>query len=575
MIKLLSRVLALAGAYRRQVILGFVFGFCEALFNLLTLAAIFVAFLWGAERLGLIVLLLLLGLGGRIVFRYLVARFQSGTGFLMTADKRLELARLLKNAPMSFYDSHDRGDLAACLTTDLSFVEMYVMFILDKIVNGFLMTLVSGVFLFVFDWRIGLCAVLALLPALVAFAVLERSGKNLGALRQNTQAELGAAVLEYAKGIMTAKAYDLGNDGASRLKRAFRASNLRSFRVERGFVCGVSAFQVLVRLASVVMVLAVAGLALAGELTLAVALTLLVASLTLFNGFEESVSKIPMLRIMEASLDRIDRIVQLPQEAAQEAHSAPEKFSIQFDNVSFGYDAQQLVLENLSFTIPARTTAAIVGRSGSGKSTLMKLIARFYDCSMGTVRIGGIDVREIPPAQLFSYVSVVFQQVYLFEDTIAANIRFGKPDASMEEVIDAARRACCYDFITALPDGFETMVGEGGHTLSGGQRQRISIARAILMDAPIVLLDEATSSVDAENEAMIQQALDALVADRTVVTIAHNLAAVSGADRILVLDEGQLVAQGDHTTLLAEDGVYRTLWEMSQRVHSWNVAAGS
>lgn len=331
MIKLLSRVLALAGAYRRQVILGFVFGFCEALFNLLTLAAIFVAFLWGAERLGLIVLLLLLGLGGRIVFRYLVARFQSGTGFLMTADKRLELARLLKNAPMSFYDSHDRGDLAACLTTDLSFVEMYVMFILDKIVNGFLMTLVSGVFLFVFDWRIGLCAVLALLPALVAFAVLERSGKNLGALRQNTQAELGAAVLEYAKGIMTAKAYDLGNDGASRLKRAFRASNLRSFRVERGFVCGVSAFQVLVRLASVVMVLAVAGLALAGELTLAVALTLLVASLTLFNGFEESVSKIPMLRIMEASLDRIDRIVQLPQEAAQEAHSAPEKFSIQFE----------------------------------------------------------------------------------------------------------------------------------------------------------------------------------------------------------------------------------------------------
>lgn len=205
----------------------------------------------------------------------------------------------------------------------------------------------------------------------------------------------------------------------------------------------------------------------------------------------------------------------------------------------------------------------------------MKLIARFYDCSMGTVRIGGIDVREIPPAQLFSYVSVVFQQVYLFEDTIAANIRFGKPDASMEEVIDAARRACCYDFITALPDGFETMVGEGGHTLSGGQRQRISIARAILKDAPIVLLDEATSSVDAENEAMIQQALDALVADRTVVTIAHNLAAVSGADRILVLDEGQLVAQGDHTTLLAEDGVYRTLWEMSQRVHSWNVAAGS
>ena len=205
----------------------------------------------------------------------------------------------------------------------------------------------------------------------------------------------------------------------------------------------------------------------------------------------------------------------------------------------------------------------------------MKLILRFYDCSAGTVRIGGVDVREMPSAQLFSYVSVVFQQVYLFEDTIAANIRIGKPNASREEVIEAARRACCYDFIMAMPDGFETRVGEGGHTLSGGQRQRISIARAILKDAPIVLLDEATSSVDPENEATIQQALDALIADRTVVTIAHNLAAVSSADTILVLDAGRLVAQSDHATLLTEDGVYRTLWQMNQRVNSWNVAAES
>lgn len=574
MIKLLSRVLQLSGRFRRQVILGFVFGFCEAIFNLFTLAAIFAAFQWGTERLELIVLLLALGLGGRIIFRYLVARFQSGTGFLMTAEKRLELARLLKNAPMSFYDAHDRGDLAACLTTDLSFVEMYVMFILDKIVNGFLMTLVAGAFLFAFDWRIGLAAVLALIPALAAFALLERSGKHLGALRQNTQAELGAAVLEYAKGIMTAKAYDLGGAGEDRLRRAFHASNVHSYRVERGFVCGVAAFQVLVRLASVGMVLVCACLALAGELPVPATLTLLVASMTLFSGFEESVSKIPMLRIMEASLDRIDRIVDLPQEARQEAHAAPQEFSIQFDHVSFAYDTQP-VLEDLSFTIPARSSAAIVGRSGSGKSTLMKLIPRFYDCSAGTVRIGGVDVCEMPPTQLFSYVSVVFQQVYLFEDTIAANIRLGKPDASMDEVIQAARQACCYDFIMAMPQGFETMVGEGGHTLSGGQKQRISIARAILKDAPIVLLDEATSSVDPENEAMIQQALDALVAGRTVVTIAHNLAAVSDADTILVLDAGRLVAQGDHAALVREEGVYCSLWQMSHAVTHWEVSSAN
>ena len=573
MYKLIKRVLRMAGDLKPRILLGFVFGFLEALFNVFPLIAIFYAFescrdgLAGGE-LAVVIILLLAGLTGRVVFRYLVARFQSGAGFEMTAKERLRLGNILKNAPMSFFDSHEQGDLAACLTTDLSFVEMYVMFILDKVVNGFLMTAVTGIFLFVFDWRIALAAAAALVPSVLMFVFLQKSGKTLGSLRQNTQAELGAAVLEYAQGIMTAKAYGMKGKRAGRIKDAFHNSSEHSYRVERGFVRGVSAFQVLVRLAGCAMVLAVSFAALFGELELSSYFMLLVASMTMFSGFEQSVSKIPMLRIMEASLDRLERIVHLPQEELQREVPTPERFDISFEGVSFSYGKGQ-VLKNLSFHIPEHSTAALVGRSGSGKSTVMKLIPRFYDCGGGSVRIGNVDIRNMPRSQVFSYISMVFQNVYLFEDTIANNIRFGKPEASMEDVIEAARKARCYDFIMKMEKGFDTMVGEGGHTLSGGQKQRISIARAILKDAPIILLDEATSSVDPENEQQIQQAINQLVKNKTVVVIAHNLSAIRTVDKVLVLDEGRLLEEGDHSSLLQKKGLYSELWGMSEKVSLW------
>lgn len=246
-----------------------------------------------------------------------------------------------------------------------------------------------------------------------------------------------------------------------------------------------------------------------------------------------------------------------------------ENWSISFEGVSFSYGKGE-VLKNLSFHIPEHSTAALVGRSGSGKSTVMKLIPRFYDCGRGSVRIGNVDIRDMPRSQVFSYISMVFQNVYLFEDTIANNIRFGKPEASMEDVIEAARKAHCYDFIMKTEKGFDTMVGEGGHTLSGGQKQRISIARAILKDAPIILLDEATSSVDPENEHLIQQAINQLVKNKTVVVIAHNLSAIRTVDKVLVLDEGQLLEEGDPSSLLQKKGLYSKLWGMSEKVSRWN-----
>ncbi|WP_349944516.1 ABC transporter ATP-binding protein [Lacrimispora sp. BS-2] len=572
MIKLLRRVLKMSGNLKPRILWGFAFGFMDGIFNVFPLIAIFYAVnssISGRE-VAVTTGLLLIGLMGRILFHYLLSRFQSSAGFEMVAENRLKIGNLLRQAPMSFFDIHKQGDLTACVTTDLGFIEMYVMFILDKVVNGFLMTAITAVFLFAFDWRIGLTAIVVLLPSIIVFAVLQKKGKELGPLRQNTQAELGAAVIEYAQGIMTAKAYGMKSRQAKRISDAFHNSNIHSFQVERGFVKWVSIFQVIVKLAGCAIALASSLAALSGSLELSTYLMLLVASLTMFAGLEQCASQTPMLRIMEASLDRVEEITNAGLEGnpKKTAGAIPDCFDITFDHVTFGY-GKEPVLKDLSFHVPEHTSVALVGPSGSGKSTITKLIPRFYDVSQGKIQIGGIDIRDMSLDQVLSYVSMVFQKVYLFGDTIANNIRFGKQDASMEELSEAAKKACCYDFIMEMENGFDTVIGEGGNTLSGGQKQRISIARAILKDAPIILLDEATSSIDPENEALIQQAINHLIKDKTLVIIAHNLSAVQTADQILVLNHGQLAESGKHDTLRLNHGLYKDLWDISQEVSLW------
>lgn len=572
MIKLLRRVLKMSGNLKPRILWGFAFGFMDGIFNIFPLIAIFYAVnssISGRE-VAVTIGILLIGLMGRILFHYLLSRFQSSAGFEMVAENRLKIGNLLRQAPMSFFDTHKQGDLTACVTTDLGFIEMYVMFILDKVINGFLMTAITAVFLFAFDWRIGLAAVVVLLPSVIVFAVLQKKGKELGPLRQNTQAELGAAVIEYAQGIMTAKAYGMKSRQAKRISDAFHNSNVHSFQVERGFVKWVSIFQVNVKLAGCVIVLVSSLAALSGILESSAYLMLLVASLTMFAGLEQCASQTPMLRIMEASLDRVEEITNagLEGKPKKTAGATPDRFDITFDHVTFGY-GKEPVLKDLSFHVPEHTSVALVGPSGSGKSTITKLIPRFYDVSQGKIQIGGIDIRDMSLDQILSYVSMVFQKVYLFGDTIANNIRFGKQDASMEGLIEAAKKACCYDFIMEMENGFDTVIGEGGNTLSGGQKQRISIARAILKDAPIILLDEATSSIDPENEALIQQAINHLIKDKTLVIIAHNLSAVQTADQILVLNHGQLAESGKHDTLRLKHGLYKDLWDISQEVILW------
>lgn len=575
MIHIISRVLSLAGTDKKRIKLGFVLGFIDGLFEAVSLIAIYYLFFsiekgLTGQHIIYITMMLLVGVVGHIVCRYLVARFQSGTGFLMIAKKRLAIGDLLKRVPLGFFDHNKLGEVTATVTTDLAWVEQYCMFVLDKVVNGFIMTGVVVIFMFFFEPRIGFVIVGGLLAIVVLFIAIERTGKKVSPKRQNAQAELSSAILEYFQGIASIKAFNIVGERARRTVNAINGSEENSFNVDKELVPLVAIYRIILNLASIAMIVVSTILVLNNQLESYVYLTLVVSAFTIYAGVEQALALVPMLRLTEASLNRVEKLtnVKLIDENCKDA--ALNHFDIEFKNVSFAYDDEKII-HDLSFKVPQNSMTAIVGESGCGKTTLTKLIARFYDVQKGEVLIGGKNIKEMTCDGVLSNISMVFQKVYLFNDTIINNIRLGKRNASEEEIIDVCKKARCHEFIMNLSKGYETMVGEGGANLSGGEKQRISIARAMLKDAPIILLDEATSSVDSENERYIQEAITSLVAGRTLIVIAHRLSTVSEADNILVLNKGQLAQQGKHQDLLAVNGIYKEFWDVRQKSKHWKI----
>ena len=521
-----GRIMGWAKNYRKRMILGFVCSFfatwCTAGPVMLAAWALgrMIGNAWGENELsgslpwlclsGIVVLILL-----RFFFTYWKNRLQESIGTERAAEQRMELGDVLKRVSLGYFAKNNLGDILAALTTELSTLELQSMKMVDAVVNGYIQVAVILLCVAIFCPPAALVALIGVLVSAFALRGIGRQSARTAPVSHRAQEALSGAAVEYIHGLPVVKSF--GQDGVSvqRFRDACRDNKAIRIKNEFGFVPWNCLHLFALRAASVGLVLAAGQQTLAGALPLPYFLMIALFSFTIFGSVEAINDAAHILSVTDSVLDRLEELEHTDFIDKGGKEVTPERFDVSLSHVSFGYGSRE-VLHDVTFTAPQGTTTAIVGPSGSGKSTICNLVARFYDADRGAVSVGGHDVKEFTCESLLRNISMVFQNVYLFQDSVENNIKFGCPDATHEQVVAAAKAACCHDFISALPNGYDTVIGEGGSTLSGGEKQRISIARAILKDAPIVILDEATASVDPENEHLIQQALSALTKGKTI-----------------------------------------------------------
>ncbi|QDE84910.1 ABC transporter ATP-binding protein [Myxococcus xanthus] len=494
----------------------------------------------------------------------------------LMGQARIRTADHLRRLPMGFFTQRRSGELAGVLTTDVALVEDVWSHTIGIFTASFALPMLVGLGLCFLDWRLGLVILAALPVALLVLAATTPLFVREFEAVLEASADVNARVVEYVQGIAVLRAFGRHGEVYQRFVKAME--RLRDALIRADVLPSplLAVFGFVVEMSFVAVAYAGSTLALRGSIQPGVLLVFLVVTVGVVRQVADLGVALLMLRASQRALGRVDGLLAEKPLAEPSARAASiQKFDVEVDAVSFAYE-DETVLDGVSVTFPERSLTALVGASGSGKSTLVHLVARLWDIPrQGAIRIGGVDIRDIPFEELHQHIAMVFQDVVLFSGTILENLRVGRPDASLEEVQRAARAARAHDFITALPNGYDTLLGEGGGTLSGGERQRLSIARAILKDAPIVLLDEATASVDASAEAEIQRAIDELVRKKTVVVIAHRLRTVRRAHRIIVLDKGRVAESGTHDELLAKRGVYAALWLEQERAKGWRLVAST
>lgn len=489
-------------------------------------------------------------------------------GYNICCDGRLAVVDHLRRLPMSFFNSRDPGDIGAYIVSDYNNVEMLTTHLIGQFFGGLVMPVVALVSLSFFNWQLALAAAAVIPLAYPMMLLTNHFVATMGKKHQKVKTNAASRMIEYIQGIRLIKAFNLSGNKFERLERAFRDLKRESIRTEAAPAPTITLASTLLNGGLVLIMLLGFSMLLDAQVSIPVYIMFLLAGSFIYAPLINALTFIALINYMKLGAERIDTLCKtpvLPEGTVEEVANS----EIEFRHVDFGYNAEIPVLRDVSLVIPEKGLTAFVGPSGSGKTTLTRLIARFWDVDKGKILLGGRDIKDYTVHTLMQQISIVFQDVYLFNDTIYNNIRVGRETATREEIEIAARKAQCHEFITAMPDGYDTLVGEGGSTLSGGEKQRISIARAILKDAPIVLLDEATASLDTENEVHIQDAINDLVKEKTVVIIAHRLGTVVNADSIVVIDQGRVVQQGRHQTLLEEEGVYRNLWMEQQRVKGW------
>lgn len=583
MIALFKRLLIFSGDQKGLLLRSFLFHVISSVFEMVPILAILTVLeevlakqqgkLSSADMIRKSFAIMMVSILGRIVFINLSANARTLGSFSVCTKKRLIIGERLKHAPMGYFSENRLGDITAAVTTTLGDIESNAVTIMESVAGGFIHAIVITSWLFFYERRIGLLSLAGLLAALLVYADIQKVSKKHSPRRQAAQAALVTAVLEYVQGMGVVKAFGLDGHAAQTMNQSIEESASANIKLEKAFSTMTGWYQTVFKLARAAVLVFAPYLLWTGEISAEKCLLLLVSSFMIYSAVEVAGSMSSVARLVDASLDRMEKIMAIPSLDENGSNLSPVQHDIEVRHVSFGYGEKE-VLHDVSFTVPEGSSCAIVGPSGSGKTTLCSLLARFWDVNSGQILLGGHDVRTYTSDSLLRNFSIVFQNVYLFEDTIENNIRFGKADATREEIIEAAKKACCHNFIMALPDGYGTKIGEGGASLSGGEKQRISIARAILKDARIIILDEATASVDPENELDLQKAIFELTRGKTLLMIAHRLSTVRSADQILVLDKGKIVQRGTHTELLTQDGLYRHFVNIRQQALGWRLGEG-
>ena len=495
---------------------------------------------------------------------------QTKGGYNASAFTRIKIAKHLRYLPMGYFNSNSIGEISSVTTNTMEILGDVAARVVMLTTQGILETSMIILMLLIFDLRIGLVALIGIVVFFIINSMMQRVSKKDSEEKIECDIELINQIMEYLQGISEVKSYNLFGKQSKKLNDANRACEKINTKMEMLFVPYHFLQNITTKVTASIIVLLCAYFYINDTMELVYCIGMTISAFMLYSSLECAGTYSSLLHVVSICVDKAEAILKLDTMDIDGEEIEPINHDIELNHVSFSYDKRKII-DDISLFIPGKTTTAIVGPSGGGKSTLCNLIARFWDVDEGSVTLGGINVKDYSMNALMSNFSFVFQNVYLFQDTIDNNIKFGSQEASHEEVIEAAKKACCHEFISKLPDGYNTVIGEGGASLSGGEKQRISIARAIMKDAPIVILDEATANVDPENEKDLMDAIEALTKEKTIIMIAHRLKTVRHADQIVVVDKGRIVQRGNHDQLMKEDGIYKRFVDARKKAVSWKL----
>ncbi len=562
---------------RKKLYLAIVLNVFKAVFTALRISAIAV-FAQGvieddmtSERIFLSLGIMIVSVIGQILIGLKTTMLQTEAGYHSCAHKRMEIAEHLRYLPMGFFNHNSLGSITNVTTNVMEGLSDIATRIVMVVSQGILTTAVITAFVFAFDWRIGLILLAGIVVFVMWNTVMQKSTKSVAPQKHAADEAIVTAVIEYVQGIAEVKNFNLTDKTARKLESSIAGKVKTDTKLEFAVMPGVFFQGLTTKLTGVLMCLASLYFYFDGSMSLLYCIMMMISAFMVYDSLEIMGIFSALIRNVDIAVTKAKEIMDMPPMDIDGEEITPENHTISVEHIGFSYDKKKII-NDVSLTIPEKTTTAFVGPSGGGKTTLCNLLARFWDVDEGVVKLGGRNVKDYSFDSLMRNFSFVFQRVYLFEDTIANNIRFGKPDASMDEVIAAARKARCDDFIRTLPNGYDTVIGEGGASLSGGEKQRISIARASLKDSPIIILDEATASVDPENEAELTSAIEELTREKTIIMIAHRLKTVRHADQIFVIDDGRIAQHGSHEELVKEEGIYKQFIHDRQEAASWKIA---